>query len=443
MSQLMRVRICRAAFVLLCLLPTLGFVGWISRAASSNSRSTDKALWEDELSRILGLKIRIERVEQPELGRTLLYGVEIFDPEGGLLARAHAIELARTEAGLVIAAEHPELQASRLARLWETLEGVLRTRGPRDLAIHFTAHSLTLHEASDVERAARAMTLADVDAQIGESDVGPWLQATFRRENGGDSLGPGDKPTQFHVVRCCRGEEERTTRWLVDTGSTWLPCWPLLGAVPEIAVLGPDCEFAGRLTCERKSAGWQTEADVGLHRIDLQRLVSRPFGREISGIADVRLSGLRLRDGKLETVQGEVSAADGRLSQSILQAAVSCLPMQCTAPPDANGRRYGRVHFEFELVGDHIAWRGLCDGPGFVFATDPEGNALVNLMPIDDPQRSERETTAALWQALTVDESSPGSIALLERLVFPQASPRNSTGDVPRARMRPFRAPPN
>lgn len=445
MSQFVRVRICRAAFVLLCLLPTLGFVGWAGKAAISTDRYGDKTLWEDELSRILGLRIRIERVEQPELGRTLLVGVDVSDPEGGLLARVHAIELARTTEGLAIAAEHPELQADGLARLWATLDGVMRTRGPRDLAIHFTAASLSLHEANHGgDSPPRAITLADVDAWLAESEAGPWLKARFHSAAELAHSPSEVEPMQLDVVRNCRLSDERTTKWRINTAAAALPCWTLAGAVPELARLGAECRFAGQLVCERTTAGWQVDADVAMQRVDLQRLIARPFGHAIAGIADIRLAGLRVRDGRLEAVQGELGAEDVRIGDRLLDAAEVFLPValnQNVQLSEGDEVRLKQLCFEFRVDGARVQWGGLCDGPGFVLATDAGGRPLLQLVSLAGPDDETRKTTTALWQTLAGDASAPGSVALLEWLAFPPPPVRPSSGDQPRATLRPFGQP--
>jgi hypothetical protein len=352
----------------------LAFVGWIARASTDDGRAVDTALWEEELSWILGLDVRVERVAQPELGRTLLYGVEFADPEGPLLGRVRVIELARTARGLEVAAEQAEFQTEGLARLWESLhDRVLRTRGPRDLAIHFTAGTLTLsRRAAGASRQPLAVSLAGVDAWIGESELGPQLSAQFQLAGA-----PAAAPVQFDVVRENRSGTSPATRFRLATGASPLPCWLLAGAIPELARLGEACEFQGHLS---SAAGWRGEATLNgrLQRVDLQQLVARQFPHRLAGFADIALEA-SLHDGRVQQASGELHSQNGLFGGSLAGAARAndLLKLDESAAALGTDLRFEHLAFKFDLNHDGVQLIGLCDSIGDVVLTDPAGRPLL------------------------------------------------------------------
>ena len=107
---------CRRGFVLLCALPTLFVVGWISSRGILGDRSLQKEDWERELTAQLGMKFDIGSVSHPSPAIVELKNVEVREAETGrLVARAAAIQLSRSQDGYVIELIAPEGEAEQLA----------------------------------------------------------------------------------------------------------------------------------------------------------------------------------------------------------------------------------------------------------------------------------------------------------------------------------------
>lgn len=441
MSPRMRIGIHRAAFLLLCPLPTLLLVSWIAHGASQRVAAVDKSLWEEELSWLFGLEVRVQRVEQPQRGRTVLHGVQISDPEWGQLAYVRALELARTEQGLEIAASQPEVQADRLERLCEVLhDRVLRTRQPTDLAIHFQAESMTfVSPARDAQDASHAETVKDVEAWITSSEAGPQLSADFRRADLPDA-----QAVQVRVVRKNRLETVPSTTWSIDTQpdaelpTAPLPCWVLSRALPALAPLGEACQFEGRCWGERTPRGWQGEINGIFREVDLYRLVTQRYPHLLSGRADMQLSAV-VRDGRLEEASGALVSGGGTIGRDFVHALVGQLPLKLSdtaIPPTDKNWRYRQLAIGFDVTRDGLRTWGLCDSKGDAVLTDARG-PLVERIP------GTRAPILGLVRALVPSSTTEVPATretepLLSVLPIPSVTPPSSDkGIAPRATLRP------
>ncbi|MEQ8790678.1 MAG: hypothetical protein RIC55_30555 [Pirellulaceae bacterium] len=450
MSPRTRIGIHRTAFVSLCLTPTLLLVGWIAYGAPQRSASVDKSLWEEELSWILGLDVRLEGVEQPQLGRTVLYGVTISDPEWGPMARIRAIELARTEQGVAIVASQPEFQADRLPQLCEIVhDRFLRTRRASDLPVHFLAGEVTLAvESNDPLERPRSMTLTDFDLWIAGGEAGPQLSTEFRLASAPDA-----QPVQFRVVRKNQLDAPPATWWSFDTRpnsdleATPLPCWLLSQLIPSLSDLGADCHFAGNCHGEKTAAGWDGKLVGRFHDVDLLQLMAQRRPRGISGRAELELIA-ELNAGRVVYARGLLDAPGGTIRGDLVDAAIEHLPIKLSPTanrPPGDLWRYRRLAVEFDMNRDGVKLTGWCDTLGDTLLEGETGPLLVREHGAHSPLLdSTRTPVLNLVRALLPPTAAQIPAArdvesLLAVLPLPPPTSSQATveGEAPSATLRP------
>jgi hypothetical protein len=446
MSPRMRIGVHRAAFLSFCLAPTLLLAAWIAYAAPSRGAAADTSLWEEELSWILGLDVQVERVEQPELGRTVLYGVEISDPEWGGIGRIRALELARTEQGVVIVASQPEMRADRLLEFGRLVhDRFLRTRRAGDLPVHFLAGELTLTVESDDPLAPpRGETLTDVDLWISSSEEGPQLSAEFHL-----AAAPAAQPVQCRVVRKHRSGEAPTTWWSLDTQAdrdspaAAMPCWLLSQLLPSLAALGDDSRFAGHCHAELAGAGWDGKVVGRFDNVDLLRLVRRRGPRVLSGRADLELIA-EMRASRVVSAKGSLDSHGGTIRSEFVDAAIEQFPLQLSPTAQrAAGEdwRYRRLAVEFDMTGEGIRLTGWCDSKGDTLLLDDNGPLVVRkhdpYSPLNDLARTPLVNLVRLLVRPSSSQVPAGREAETLMAVLPIPPSPPVAGEPPRATLRP------
>jgi len=446
MSPRMRIGVHRAAFLSFCLAPTLLLAAWFAYAAPSRVVAVDTSLWEEELSWILGLDVQVERVEQPELGRTVLYGVEIFDPEWGEIGRIRALELARTEEGVAIVASQPELRADRSLELGRLLhDRFLRTRRAGDLPVHILAGELTLTiESEDPLVPPRGETLTDVDLWISSSEAGPQLSAEFRL-----AAAPEAQPVHCRVVRNNRSGEAPTTWWSLDTQADHdapaaaMPCWLLSQVLPSLSALGDHSRFAGHCHGELTGAGWDGKVVGRFDNVDLLRLVRWRGPRVLSGRADVELIA-EMQAGRLVSAKGSLDSRGGTIRGELVDAAIEQFPLKLSPAaqrPAGEDWRYGRLAVEFDMTGEGIRLTGWCDSKGDTLLADDHGPLLIRKHDPYSPLNDLARTPVINLVRLLVPPSSSEVPATRDTqsllALLPTPSPPPATNEPPRATLRP------
>jgi hypothetical protein len=441
----MRIGVHRAAFLSFCLTPTLLLVGWIAYAAPGRVEAVDTSLWEEELSWILGLDVQVERVEQPELGRTVLYGVEIFDPEWGGIGRIRALELARTEQGVVIVASQPEMRADRLLELGRLLhDRFLRTRRAGDLPVHILARELTLTvETDDPLVPPRGETLTEVDLWISASEAGPQLSAKFHL-----AAAPEAQPVHYRVVRKNRSGESPTTWWSLDTQTDHespaaaMPCWLLSQLLPSLSSLGDDSRFAGHCHGELTGAGWDGKVVGRFDTVDLLRLVRWRGPRVLSGRADLELIA-EMQAGRLVSAKGSLDSRGGTIRGELVDAAIEQFPLQLSPTaqrPAGDTWRYRRLAVEFDMTGEGIRLTGWCDSKGDTLLVDDNGPLVVRKHDPYSPLNDLARTPVINLVRLLVPSSSQVPVAQDAQsllAVLPVLTSPPTADKPPRATLRP------
>jgi hypothetical protein len=362
-----RRRICRAAFLLLCVLPTASVSVWCARRHLPGGAAAEAK----RLERELGLEVSLAGLRYLRPGRVLYEGLELRDPETGRpLLRCRALEAdwqqstdreGRPRMSLVLIASQPEIEAAAAdpqvgAPLGELLDRMLRRQtilrtvpGEPQTDVRLAAGQLTLRAAGG------SQTLSELQGSIESFAGGTQAEASFRLA-GIDT----PQPIRIRIVRN-RQITPPATGFELDTGGGAVPCGLLAIGLPLLERLGPRSRLRGYIWANQKggkgtSAGWEGEFAGQVYDVDLDDLVTGHFPHKLGGTAQVTIQSARFRRQRLEEASGTLVAGPGVISRSLIDAAVEQLGLVLGAEPQTPGEL---VPYEQLAVGFLIDARGL------------------------------------------------------------------------------------
>jgi hypothetical protein len=406
--------ICRAAFVVLCLGPTVAVLG--SAALVRHSSFTRRH--ERAISAQLGLAARISRASTPRPGITLYEGLELADPETlQPLARLPFVEVEGNEAARVVRLPHPGvLNGARLDRLWRLARQSLALQSPNTI-LRLAAQNLTIHlPAGD-------QSVTDVNAEVNSAEAEARLTASFRHV----SSDPATSQAAVLTLVCPRPSPHAASAIEFSTGSDFLPCAMAAGVWPAITNLGSASEFHGRISGFIEDNTWRMRTMGELKRIDLGLLVSSRFPHQLSGEAQLSLDHLILENGRLASAAGTLSAGPGRIGSALIAAAQQHLrfaPGENLPEQQASDLGYAKLKAAFAINSQGLMVRGEVPGNAGALLVgqrqaellreptvlvQPAVNLVRALVPQSEVQVPATRETSALVNALPVPSIMPAA----------------------------------
>jgi hypothetical protein len=304
-----RRQICVAAFMGLCVLPTLGVSGWTIARRLPWNRQAEEA----RLSAELGVAVSMESMAHTLPGVVRYTGLKLTDPETGLeLLHCGAVEATwtsmtdsrgQTRPAIALAAR----QIESTAGAWERLDDMLRRRlecqsGQPEIEFRLTADQWTLRDGNE------SQACHDVEGGIGLVPNGIEALLAFRL------LGAASPaPVQMGVSRN-RLIVPPANEFDLDTGPSFVSCRLFAACSKEIQALGPNCRFSGKVWMFRSSGGWSGELSGQLLDADVGSLARDGIAPDVHGTADVRLEKVRFEQGRIDEMTNcIVTARDGRV----------------------------------------------------------------------------------------------------------------------------------
>ena len=356
--------LCRAAFLALCLVPTLAVAGWCCYWNAASTRTTLTA----EFTRQLGLRVTAARITYPRPGLLLCEDVQLFEPETGQsLMRMRLLEIGSSGNATVLIASQPEIEAAQLGRLNQIVERALRQlpdSGLTDLRV--LASELTLNWPG------ASRTFTDVRGQIESQPGASEAVLTFH-------VAGLDMPEAARI-RLFRNRQAAppTMGFELHTGDTPLPCSLLIAPLSIKNRLGERAHFQGSIWASETTDGWQGTCAGRLTGVDLRSLVTEQFPLHLTGSADITVKEARFQKGRLEQGVGSIQAGPGVVGRSFLEAAAQWLHLSATNIDLALGDllRYDQLALAFVVEADGLSLQGQCTGasPGTVL-TGPSQRA--------------------------------------------------------------------
>jgi hypothetical protein len=421
--------LCRAAFVVLCLCPTLAVAGWIMQRSLPGVVSADRDEWRRELSQRFGADVACSRVEYPSYDVAALVDVVFRDEETGApLAHCPAIEITRLGSGLRIDLYQPVVEAAALPRLREILETrLLRSTLAQGAACEVHARDLTL-------RGESAMTTwRMVDGAWTPHETGPELELIFQPA----AQASAAKPSRLLITRN-RSQTPAVTRWQWMSGENPLPVRLFAAAWPELARLGENAWAQVDLEVASDGGALGGTLRGVLGNLDLNALVTEQFPHHLSGLATLKLSDAVVIDGRAIKLRGVLQARDGWVSPSLVASAQQHLALQGAAVEAASQANipYRWLSLGFDLREDGLQLSGGEDVAGQeVLLVSAAGPILVAPSGHRAPAAN---LVALLAPAVSGELPSRAAQAVARFLPAPAGAPQTAHGHIP-TRLGPAR----
>ncbi len=304
-----RIAICRAAFVVLCLLPTCGVVAWCVAVQGDDYREVHERALQDRL----GWHVQMQDVGLPQPTLTLYEGLEISDAESGqLLAHVPFAEIESAGNETIVSLPFPAtVNGLRLDALLRSAERALRTAG-HGSQVRLAAQNVTLH-LNDGDQ-----TFSNMSGVLQHDPNGARLSLSFGMA--GSQGGKASSPASLELTLPAGSDSSAPYVVRFKTGGTPLPC-SLIGSYwPAAQRLGPASTFDGRITATRNAGQWKLKLSGSLRDVDLERLLE-PFPHKLSGTAEIALENATVMNGQLQAAAGKLVAGPGIISRSLIHAA--------------------------------------------------------------------------------------------------------------------------
>ena len=358
---------CRAGFVLFCLLPTSVVSSLVIYRHTDRHAQAMREHWQAALATVLQADVSIGTVRQPNYRYVVLDDVQVQQLEtGDLVAAAGALEVAHTDAGLVVLAHHLEVVDEKLPLLVKLIDaGVLQRASPGAPSFRMAASSLTIHGGTT------GQTFANLRIQLQSAAGGPSLLLSAHAP---------DRPEESIRIMASRNRQVSPplTRWELSTGEASVPCQLFARALPALNRLGTSCRFQGLAWLD---ASDQPQGGVQgrLTEVDLQQSF-HDFPHTLQGHAELVLQEAVLDGGRLVAAAGSLHARQGSTSASLLLAAEQTLGLTLNerVPRDASSiLRFQHLAFAFHIDERGLAVAGSSDPrfPGLVMS-DEKGPLL-------------------------------------------------------------------
>ena len=407
-----RIAVCRWAFLALCVVPTCLVLGLIVFHWLTLRSPAAKSEWERELSRRLGVTVRIERLSYPQPDVADLAGVTITDPETGIkLATCRAATIERMSGQWQVTLDEPVLESSALTGLAHRFHERWLLSSEQALPVDLRADRLT------IQGTGQAQSLADLAARFVQEASGPKLELEFK-------LPGATKAVELTAIR---------NRQITPpaTQITWKFPVPvpvdLAGrCLPPLGTLGPQATISGDGVLRWQDGRLDGELALAIAAIDLSRLVSDRFPHVLSGSADLACDGVKVDAGRVTSARGTlVAGRGGRISRSLLLAARDHLQLDAAIPgDDADSLPFDRLSLRFETSGEQLRLSVgdaeelailSADGSPLLSAPDDHQVPVVALarmlLPDSQLQVPAAKQTAALLALLPLPAAQPQSMA--------------------------------
>ena len=328
---------------------------------------------QQALAARLGCQARIAKVSTPRPGTTLYEQVELWDADTREpLARLPYVEVRILGTTVTVSLPYPgTINGARLDAFWQLARDQVREAADwREL--HFEAQHLTLHSSAGDDQ-----TLSDLDGQVLTDDDHSQLTMSFRRASGNAAAG---RPAQLTITRQRQGTTP-VCRISVHDGRR------AVGLLAAGAVLAGGREARKTLHVRGHRFGVRTLRRVAgriegrLAGVDLDLLMSG-FPHKLSGEGLVQLDRVVVRQGRIESAVGRLSAGPGQFSRSLADAAQANLPLKATIDrvPGGSVLHYQRLNLAFEASPLGLSLRGETAPQRGAVLVDDQDRVLVQEM---------------------------------------------------------------
>jgi hypothetical protein len=354
-----RIAVCRGAFLVLCVVPTLLTACYIAFHWLSVRSPAAKAEWERELSQRLGVAVAIDNLSYPQPALAELSSVKLADRETKLLlAQCRRVEIERLPEAWQVTLVEPAIARGALPALVRRFhERAFAAAVKQAPPIRISATQLILEGDNE------AQGLAQLAALWEATSAGPALTLHFAL--------PADEQSPIEV-RITRNQQLTPPATQIEWNCPApLPVSLAAGFAPDLAGLGQQATVSGSGGLLWESGSVRGKLTGEIRGIDLSRLIGERFPHLLTGQANLKLDEAALDGGRLTSVRGTLVTSGGRISRSLVAAAAEHLALDAEMPPEEEeSARYRKLALRFELTDQALHLAGIDDSQPALVTTD-------------------------------------------------------------------------
>ncbi len=293
-------RVCRTAFVLGCVLPTLCAIAWVTYL----HRPWRESDWQQMLRQQLHVQATVGEVRSPSPGITELVDLEFSDLRSGqLLGSIDELRITGWASKTALAAARVEISAEQFPAFASVIATWLASED--DSRLQMQAETLRL-----VGPRGELFELANIRLQ---SLVGADTHKQIKLLASPIETGEGTRSTVQLIV----DHDSTQSMVTLETQNESLPAWLLADLVPGMGGCA-GASFTGRLQIASTSQQPSGSMTGRLEGIDLQSWVGSGSPHQLRGTASLHLESLKWKGPSIEIARGHLRADAGKVSHSLL-----------------------------------------------------------------------------------------------------------------------------
>lgn len=307
LSDNWRRTICRCAFLLLCILPTLITGYWIFHPQTASD-------WEKTIRAELGIATEIDSIETPGPNVTILRGVRFSDPVSGDLLNTTQIRVVRGRPNRIVIDYPTSMTCSALVKLvTKASENLVASNTNHHWQLEFNDDA-TIYSSIKSDYPPSIVTTG-LTVNFGQYANGPAAELQFRLSDG---------PLNSVVGGYMQRRIGTPTEFGLHTGGNFLPCWLLEDLVPDLKKLGNETQFDGQVAIspwEYNPSQIDCEINGTFRGIELGELMDAN-DRHLAGDCTARVKGLLIRDRQIHSAaELTIGSSGGTVGAQLLTAA--------------------------------------------------------------------------------------------------------------------------
>jgi hypothetical protein len=354
-----RKRVCRTAFLALCVAPTLAMASW----TASHHWPGRHGRLSRELGRTLDVHVKLADWREPRPQTVRTSGMTLSDgATGQVLVNVARLEMQTGRGSQVLRIEEATVEASQLIEVACKVDRWLRLLPPEAQEVRCRRLVIRLPSPGESSPAGqpRQFVMHNVHVRI-DRDAAGRIQAQ------GIGLIDGIQDVA-HAVRLAllpstgSGAEIALT---LETGPIGVAASALAEVLPGFGRLGNDSVFVGKAQWLFAGAEQQGVVEGRVSQADLAGVLPANSPHRLRGRATVELAELTWHGERVERLAGAVLAEQASISRSLVEAAVT--NFRCgrgtegqPAADDPTLVVVDRLGIRFDLNGEGLTFWGAC-----------------------------------------------------------------------------------
>jgi len=365
-----RKRVCRTAFFVMCVAPTLATAAWIGgqRLPGHQSRTAR------QLSDALAVHVKLANWRRPRPRFVRSAGLSLTDASSGhSLAVINGFEHQPAESGSIFSAREITVDAGSLVGLTQKIDAWLSKLPPE-------THEIRIGKLIVKVTSQDSFVVLHVQGRVDRDPAGrPRLRLAGHVD---ENLGPNTPAIQMTLEPSL--DSASAARRLMLEIPCATPAKLLASVVPVVGDCGNEAAFSGAVQWLLDQPVSRGSIQGRLENVDLAAVLPAGSPHSMRGAATVELQEFSWRGTRIERLTGAIHAEDAQASRSLVDAAVkhfACAQASdgTTMADDASMVAIDLAGIRFHLDENGLTFWGNCPSD----STSPKGcMAISGLQPL-------------------------------------------------------------